>query len=285
VPEGADVVVCDQIGGFGLEADILERAHEVRSRFLKTGGTFVPRRLDLVMAAVEHAALHERVTFWATRPAGFDFTPALEIAANTGYPARVRAEHLLSTPVVAASLDLMVAPTLPIKISTTAVVARDGVLHGVVGWFVAHLSADVTMTNSPLSADRIRRRPIFFPIAEGIPAQAGTTVDISMRILPADSMYAWDVRVCTPGDRRKAFRHTTLRGMLLTREDLERTDPSYRPALTSPGLARLTVLRLCDGTHALAEIEQQVFESHRELFATPAEAAIFVAEVVTRYSR
>ena len=161
VPEGADVVVCDQIGGFGLEADILERAREVRSRFLKTGGTFVPRRLELVIGAVQLAALHERVTFWATRPAGFDFAPALEVAATTGYPARVRAEHVISAPVVAGTVDLMAEPVLPINISATLVVARDGFLHGIAGWFVAHLSAAVTMTNSPLSADRIRRRPVF----------------------------------------------------------------------------------------------------------------------------
>ena len=80
------------------------------------------------------------------------------------------------------------------------------------------------------------------------------------------------------------FRHTTLRGMLLAREDLARTNPAHRPVLTRSGAARLTVLRLCDGERTLAEIERALYDEYRDLFASPVEAAVFVAEVVTRYS-
>jgi protein arginine N-methyltransferase 1 len=73
--------------------------------------------------------------------------------------------------------------------------------------------------------------------------------------------------------------------MLLDRQDLQRTNPSHRPELTARGVARLTVLRLCNGEHTLGEIERDVYEAHKALFASPAEAALFVAEVVTRYGR
>ncbi len=141
------------------------------------------------------------------------------------------------------------------------------------------------MTNSPLSAERIYRRQVFFPIAEPVPIQAGAAIDVSMRILPADTMYAWEVRVEPVSGPPVTFRHTTLRGMLLAREDLAHTNPAHRPRLTSAGVARLTVLRLCDGDHALSDIERAVYEEHAELFASPDEAALFVAEVVTRYGR
>jgi len=91
------------------------------------------------------------------------------------------------------------------------------------------------------------------------------------------------VRVgAVPNDRR--FRHTTLRGMLIAREDLTRTSPTYTPMLTAAGEARRTVLRLIDGQRTLAEIEDEVFARHPGLFASPAQAAMFVAEVVTRYA-
>lgn len=280
LPERGDVVVCDQIGGFGLEAGILELAAEVRECFLRPGGAFVPRALELVMAAVEHENLHARVRFWKSRPADFDYTPAHEIAANTGYPVRLRPEHLLSPPVCAATIDLGVAHTMPLQFAVTLSASRAGVLHGVGGWFVARLSPNVTMTNSPLSAERIFRRPIVFPLPEAVPVEAGTSIEVSMRIRPADTMYAWDVRV-----RDATYKQTTLRGMLITREDLERTAPLYRPILTTRGVARLTVLRLCDGQHSLADIERAVYAEHRDLFSSPAEASTFVAEVVTRYGR
>jgi protein arginine N-methyltransferase 1 len=229
--------------------------------------------------------MHGRLRFWKGRPAGLDWTPAVEIAANTGYPARVRPEHLLSPPVSAAMLDLTVDHPLPLRASGTVQASRAGVLHGIAGWFVARLSPHVTMTNSPLSAERIYRRPVFFPIETAVPIEAGATIEVSMRILPADTMYAWEVRVTPITGPPVTFRHTTLRGMLLAREDLAHTDPAHRPVLTRPGVARLTVLRLCDGDHALADIERAVYEEHADLFSSPEEAAMFVAEVVTRYGR
>jgi hypothetical protein len=42
---------------------------------------------------------------------------------------------------------------------------------------------------------------------------------------------------------------------------------------------------LCDGRRTLDEIEREVFARHGALFASPAEAALFVSEVVTRYTR
>lgn len=43
-----------------------------------------------------------------------------------------------------------------------------------------------------------------------------------------------------------------------------------------------TVVNLCDGGRTLAEIEDEVFRLHADLFETREEAAVFVAEVVTR---
>jgi protein arginine N-methyltransferase 1 len=285
IPERADVVVCDQIGGFGLDAGILEFARDVRQRFLRPGGRFVPSAVELVVAPVEHPGLHGRLRFWNSRPADFDFTSAVEIAANTGYPVRLKPEHLLSPPVSAATLDLTIDQPLSLQVSGALRASRDGVLHGIAGWFVARLSPHVTMTNSPLSAECIYRRQVFFPIQEPVPIGAGATIDVSMRILPSDTMYAWDVRVEPLSGPPVTFRHTTLRGMLLAREDLAHTNPAHRPTLTPAGVARLAVLRLCDGGHALAEIERAVYDEHGHLFSSPQEAAMFVAEVVTRCGR
>jgi protein arginine N-methyltransferase 1 len=285
LPERAAVVVCDQIGGFGLEVGIIELSRDVRHRFLAPGGTLVPRSLELMIAPVENARLHSRLRFWKGRPADFDYSAAADIAANTGYQVRLTPEHLLSAPVCGATVDLMVDVPSPLQVTAALRASRDGVLHGIAGWFVARLSPHVTMTNSPLSAERIYRRQVFFPIDEAVPIEAGAAIDVSMRILPSDTMYTWDVQVGSVGGAPLRFRHTTLRGMLLTREDLARTHPDYRPALTPFGKARLTVLTLCDGARSLTEVERLVYEQHQGLFTSQAEAAMFVAEVVTRYGQ
>ena len=74
------------------------------------------------------------------------------------------------------------------------------------------------------------------------------------------------------------------RFQLLALEDLTRTRPDYVPRLSPWGLARRTLLTLCDGRRPLAEIESELCRRHPELFASPAAAAGFVAEVVTRYA-
>jgi hypothetical protein len=45
------------------------------------------------------------------------------------------------------------------------------------------------------------------------------------------------------------------------------------------------MLTLCDGKRPLSEIEQEIFRLHPKLFKSVAEAATFVVEGVTRYSR
>jgi hypothetical protein len=72
--------------------------------------------------------------------------------------------------------------------------------------------------------------------------------------------------------------------MLISRDDMRRTRPDFQPALTAAGRARKTVLDLCDGSRSVADIEAEVARRHPSLFDTPGAAAVFVAEVVTRYA-
>jgi hypothetical protein len=114
-----------------------------------------------------------------------------------------------------------------------------------------------------------------------------------MHFMPTDMVVAWSVEILgasgkgdpsEPPLRRGSFTHSTWKGMLLSKEELQRTHPTFKPKLTPLGEARSTVLNLCDGQKSLSEIEQEVFEFHPTLFRSRKEAEAFVAEVVTRYS-
>ena len=284
LPERADLLVSDQIGRFGLEAEIIDLFRDARARLLRPNARLVPSTIRLIVAPIEDASLHRRVTFWRHRPAGFDFSPAATIAANTGYPARFRPEQLLASPNQAGLVDLAADVPLPIRCVATFSTTRDGVLHGVGGWFEAQLSPSVTLTNSPLSDDRIYRRQIFFPLAEGVPIVVGDSITVAIRMLPSQLIYVWEVGVRPSTGPARRFRHSTLEGMLLAPEDLRCTDPNRRPRLTPRGVARSTVLSLCDGHRTVREIEDGVLERHPELCATRDDAATFVAEVLTRYA-
>ena len=146
-------------------------------------------------------------------------------------------------------------------------------------------------TNSPLAARPIFRMQVFFPIARPVPLEERDQIDVRLRILPAGGIVSWtvDVRAGRDGHgpdptSKGRFAHSTFQGMLICKDDLERTDPRFVPRLSPWGEARRSVLELCDGRQALGEIEREVQRRHPALFQSLAEAAAFVTEVVTRYA-
>ncbi len=290
LPERVDVVIADQIGRFGFEAGMLEYFADAKRRFLKPSGRALPSSVSLWVALVEHGAQWKKIDFWSHRPAGFGFEPARAIAGNTGYPVRLQPRHLLSDPANAVTLDTLAHGAQPIVFSEELRVSRAGTLHGIGGWFSAQLSANVEMTNSPLARRRIKRRNVFFPIARPVAVARGDSVAVSFAILPQDMIVTWkvEVRTAARGKRGKnaiaKFTHSTLKGMLISREDLRHTHPDSIPVMSIWGKARQTVLELCDGKRTLRQIEDGVLRAHPDLFPTRAEAAVFAAEVITRYS-
>ncbi len=277
LPERADVLISDQIGQFGFEAGLVQTVADVRTRLLKPGGRIIPERVTMYLAPVETPALRDGLAFWAGGPVGFSFGPAREIAVNSGHRFRIEPDQLLGPGVPGATIELQTVTDTPFDCRASLTSSRDGMLDGIGGWFAADLAGGIAMTNAPGDVNRIDRRNVVFPIDQPVPLRAGDAVHVSMRIRPSDLLVKWTVEA---GGRR--FSHSTLAGMLIPREDLERTRPTFTPRLTDRGVARRTVLELCDG-RPLDAIEREVYERHRDLFDSEAAAHVFVAEVVTRY--
>jgi len=288
LPEKVDVVVADQMGPFGFEGGILEYFFDAQQRFLKRNGKMIPTGIELWVAPVEVPELYANVEFWNDRPANLDYAALRTVAVNTGYATTFEPKHLLSDPMKVASLDLTTSSTAGFKAKSSHTITKSGQFHGVGGWFSAQLSPGVSMTNSPLAQDRINRGNAFLPIDHPIEVAIGDRVLVTMDIVPREELVTWRVEV-RGGDSgsilRATFQQSTFKGMMLCQDDLRRTQPTFVPKLTPWGEARLSVLTLCDGQREVAEIEKELYHSHRKLFRSPAEAATFVAEVVTRYSQ
>ncbi len=286
LPEKVDVVIADQIGNFGFNAGVLQYFADAQRRFLKSEGVTIPLRMDLMLAPVNAPDLFAQVEFWGGLRAGFDFSSTRELAANTGYQVDLPSASICGDAAVVASIDLSHATTEPFRGEATVPITRSGTLHGLGGWFVVQLAETITMTNSPLSPERIKRRQIYFPIDRAVQVIAGDRVRMRIIVRPANLVVNWNVDVLDghSGAKKECFRHSTWKGMLIPAEDLARTRPEFKPKLIPRGEARRTVVNLCDGVRTLAEIEQEVFRLHPNLFPTRDEAAAFVAEVVTRYA-
>lgn len=286
LPEKVDVVVADQIGNFGFNAGVVQYFADARQRFLKPEGVTLPLRMSLMLAPVDAEDLFSQMDFWNKSPAGFDFHSTRLLAANTGYQVNLSSTSICGDAVTIAIIDLNHATTEPFHGEATAVIHRAGTMHGLGGWFTAELAAGISMTNSPLAPEKIQRRQVYFPIDRALQVSEGDLVKIRMMIRPTDSLVNWNVDVVNgrTGAKMDSFRHSTFKGMLLPPEDLRHTQPGYKPKLTARGEGRRTVVNLCDGVRSLADIEEEVFRRHPNLFRTREEAAVFVTEVVSRYS-
>lgn len=284
LPEPVDVIVTDGAGRFGFDAGIIETLSDARARFLKPGGRVIPRTITLSLAPVDTREPSEHVAFWSRPLRGLSLDPASAIARNTGYPRHLRPDDLLAQPAQIATFDPSV-DTRTLSGRAAFTIERASTLHGIGGWFSAELAPGVLLTNAPGAAHRINRRNVFFPLREPAAVSAGDTVRVSMFIQPAQLIVRWRVELASAdGTVRHTTDASTFQGMLIPRENVARTRPEFQPRLTPAGRARKTVLDLCDGARTLSDIESALLERHRDLFADRADAAAFVAEVVTRYS-
>jgi PRMT5 arginine-N-methyltransferase/ribosomal protein L11 methyltransferase PrmA len=285
LPEKVDVVVSDQIGRFGFEAGILDFFRDARERFLKPSGVLVPSQIELLVAPIESEAMFDRVEFWNNSTTGFDLSPVRALAANTGYPVKFRADDILGAPLSLAKLRLGSSTYSNFTADGAIAITRQGVLHGLGGWFSAQLSPRTTMTNSPLATQSINRRNVFFPLDRPVMVEPGDDIRIRMHVISSEPIVTWRVHVLTEtGSEKASFTQSVWNGVIVCKEDLARTQLRHVPKLSPRGRARLTVLSLCDDARALADIERETFDRHPDLFRTADEAALFVAEVVTRYS-
>jgi len=286
LPQPADLLVADQIGRFGFEVGIIADFADARRRLLKPGAIIVPSAVELWVAPVQADEMWRQLEFWRTPVAGFDFSSARPIALNTGYPTNYTPDQLLAEPVRLGTLDLTTDMPAALRLGAGMRVNRAATMHGIGGWFVARLSPGVRLTNSPLAADRINRRNVFFPIGQPLSLVPEDRIELAMHIVADDLRVTWNVTVTdAAGGAKGRFRHSTWRGMLLSREDLAKSRPDYVPRLTPRGRARRSVLELCEEGRTLAEIESEFYRRHRELFTSPAQAAHFVAEVIIPYAR
>jgi len=278
LPERVDVVVCDQVGYFGFDAGIVQDYADALRRFLKPGGSLIPGRIGLHVAAVDSKRAYAAVDAWESDSVPPEFRWLREYAVNSRHPIHVDQSELLTTAAQLGTIDLREENRGLLSWTTRLRMSRDGAMHGVVGWFDCELSAGVWMTNSPLAQGPIKRAQAFLPIREAVAVRADEEILVTVMARPSEDLIAWVVEL--PSGQR--FRHSTWQGAPLTPEDVIRSNRSHVPRLNRAGAARSTILAYCDGHRTVEEIEEAVTHDHPALFPSSTELSRFVAHVLSK---
>lgn len=275
----ADVLVCDHVGCFGIDYGLLELLADARKRFLKHGGRILPRRLQLLVGAVQSDPCRGKAEGWASTNVAQEFHWLRNQGINTKYAVNLKPEELLSALVQIADLEPGLDYPSVMSWETELVVTRDGLLDGLVGCFRAELAPGIWMSNSPLEEDAIARRQAFLPTALRLPVRAGDRLSVTVKQMPAESLIAWQVTHPASGQR---FSHSTFAGQLLTQGDLARRRPDRQPRISARGKARQIVLGYVDGLCTAQEIERAVLRDHPDLLPSPTAISRFVASTLGR---
>lgn len=276
LPEQVDLVICDHVGWFGLDYDIIPMLEDARRRLLKPGGRILPRRLRLVAAGVFSDACRALADQWDSAPIPADYHWLGEYQRNTKHSHEYAAAEICTAPVVLGEIDLTQDNPDSFTFNASLIAGADTRFDGIAGWFECELADGVWMTNSPLAAQRIARNQIFLAAREPFALRVGETVAVSLRCRKEGDMIGWTITPPgTPPNGAPRQKLSTFGAVVLSERDLAGA-ASGPLTLGRLGEARRAVLALVDGQRTADEIEHAVIAAHPDLFPTATEIRRFV---------
>jgi protein arginine N-methyltransferase 1 len=281
--ERVDVVVGDIHDTFGLQPGGIASLIDARHRLLRPRGVVIPRAIELKIAPVEAADFYAReVDVWSRCVQGIDLATIRPFAVSHVHAGRFDHGDLLCPPVRLAVIDLERSATARVSGTTRAIIARDGVVHGLCGCFVTTLTEDIRMGNVPGDSATTNFAQAFLPLEQPTPVSTGDSITIAVESYDSH-VVRWRAEFSRAGEQPHArFDHSTLNGLFLSPATMRRHANDYRPALTPRGSMERALLERFDGSATAAELQHWLQERFRDLLPTDQEAESFLKATIAR---
>lgn len=159
LPMQFDLIVSEWLGHFALVEGMLDDLCPARDANLKPGGRMMPSEVTLLLAPVDDPVLYHRdgPGYWREPVHGLDYSSLEQTELRQGRAAQLRVDQssLLAPGAPLMTLDMTrVQPEEPWRKGRLRFpIARDGVVSGFCGWFVAQLSPGVALDTGPRHPD------------------------------------------------------------------------------------------------------------------------------------
>lgn len=284
LPERVDVVLTETLWNFGVGEGLLRSVSDARERFLREGGSLVPCRLELNAAPVECSAAYERFAIWREDIYGLDFQAVKPYAVNNVYTWTLDPAMPLAEPCVAKTIDLGAVHDMDITADMTFSASRDGVVHGVGGWFTAELAPGITLSNGPPNPVPSWQHA-FFPLERPVPVRSGDGLQVALRSLEEGLAWRWTVKHVPSGDREPVtLDQSSIKGFLLSPDELRKARPDYKPSLSPLGQAVQFVLGAADGSRSVEAIAEELLHRYPEAIRTRDDAGRLVRNMMAHFA-
>jgi len=180
-PPRVDVVVSETLGNYPFEEHIIETLNDARRRFLKPGGTLIPKALTQFVAPVITDRIHRELSAWDAT--GFDLSAARTMSLNNIYVRTLKPQELLdggASAHVWDAIDFAVQNKSSRKGEAHWRLKAPAVVYGFATWWRAELAPGVMLSTAP-GAPRTHWEQLYFPLLQPLEMKAGETVGLGLR--------------------------------------------------------------------------------------------------------
>jgi len=180
-PPKVDVIVSETLGNYAFEEHIIETLADARRRFLKPGGTLIPRRVEQFVAPVIGDRIHRELGAWDET--GFDLSAAKAMSLNNIYVRTIPEKELLdagASAVMWDAIDFAADNRASRKGEVSWKLKTSATIYGFATWWTAELAPGIVLSTAP-GAPRTHWEQLYFPLLSPIEAKAGETVGIALR--------------------------------------------------------------------------------------------------------
>lgn len=182
-PERVDVIVCETLGNYPFEENIVETLNDARERFLNPGGVTIPRAVEQFVCPVTAERFYRDLAAWDDVGFGLDFAPAKAMSLNNIYVRTFAGADLLGDAAAAKSWDKL---SFDRRNKTT----RTGdaswqpkertTVYGLALWWSADLADGISLSTSPLDP-KTHWEQLYLPALEPIAVEAGQALTARLR--------------------------------------------------------------------------------------------------------
>lgn len=285
LPERADVLITETLWNFGIGEGMIGFLADARRRLLKPGARILPAAVDLHVAPVQADGLYAQLSARPPDRHGLDLSPIRHYRVNNVHMPHLDAEGFLSRPALLLDTVLDETATPDFDADVEVQITRAGILHGVCGWFCAHLAPGVVLSTEPPST-RSSWAHAFFPVQNPVGVLPRDELAIRIQTSGDGTIWRWRTEV-RRGDRVLAsYDQTSAAGFPRRRGTGGRaaaTEDSPRTNLRGEVVA--WVLEAMDGTRSITQLENDAVAQFGSRFAEPEAAWEIVRSTVEKLGR
>jgi protein arginine N-methyltransferase 1 len=182
-PDRVDVIVCETLGNYPFEENIVETLNDARERFLNPGGVIIPGAVEQFVAPVTAERFYAELAAWDHVGYGLDFEPAKTMTLNNIYVRTFAPTDLMDGAAAARPWDRLAfdrTNTTTRSGEATWRIEQPATIYGLALWWSAELTAGVTLSTGPHDA-RTHWEQLYLPVLEPITVGAGHTLSARLR--------------------------------------------------------------------------------------------------------